>query len=164
MNKTSTDKELNKTNIVKELNKTNTVKKMNKTNTIEKLSETNEVLNNGSTSVSLTKWLKDLKCIINPINNNKGNNKCFQYSIGLSKHKEMGTNYNRINKIEPYLRNFSFENINYPLKKEDCEVFERNNKSISLNILKPDNERKKVYYHFNSKNTEREKLRYIYYF
>ena len=29
----------------------------------------------------------------------------------------MGTNYNRINKIEPYLKNFNFKNINYPLEK-----------------------------------------------
>ena len=113
MNKISAGKESNKTNIVKELNKTNIVEKINKT------IKTNEVLNNESTLVPLTKWLKDLKCIINPINNNKGNNKCFQYSIGLSKHKEMGTNYNRINKIEPFLRNFNFENIKYPLKREE---------------------------------------------
>ena len=144
MNKISADKELNKANIVKELNKTNIVEKINKTDTIKKLSKTNEVLNNESTLVPLTKWLKDLKCIINPINNKKGNNKCFQYSIGLSKHKEMGTNYNRMNKIESFPRNFNFENIKYPLKKEEYEVYERNNESISLNILKPDNERKKV--------------------
>ena len=68
----------------------------------------------------------------------------------------MRTNYNRINKIEPFLRNFNFENIKYPPKKEAYEVFEKNNESISLNILKPDNERKKVYYHFKSKNIERE--------
>ena len=68
----------------------------------------------------------------------------------------MGANYNRINKTEPFLRNFNFENINYPPQKEDYEVFERNNESISLNILKPDKERKKMYYHFKSKNTGRE--------
>ena len=55
----------------------------------------------------------------------------------------MGANYNRINKTETFLRNFNFENINYPLQKEDYEVFERDNESISLNILKPDKERKK---------------------
>ena len=110
---------------------------MDKTNTLR------EQLNNGSTYVQLLKWLKNLKRIINPINNNKGNNKCFQYSIALSKHKEMGTNYNRIKKIEPYLKNLNFKNINYPLEKEDYEIFERNNESISLNILKADNERKK---------------------
>ena len=69
--------------------------------------------------------------------------------MNKSTHKEMGTNYNRINKIEPYLKNFNFKNTNYPLEKEDCEIFERNNESVSLNILKPDNERK-------SNNTERE--------
>ena len=84
---------------------------MDKANTLREQS------NNGSTYVETLKWLKNLKCIINPINNNKGNNKCFQYSIALSKHKEMETNYNRINKIEPFRKNFNFKNTNYPLEK-----------------------------------------------
>ena len=29
----------------------------------------------------------------------------------------MGTNFNRINQIKPYLNNFNVENTNYPLKK-----------------------------------------------
>ena len=73
----------------------------------------------------------------------KGDNKCFQYSIALLKHKEMGANYNKINKIEAFLKNFNFENINYPLEKEDYETFEKNNKSISLIVFKPDNVKKK---------------------
>ena len=47
----------------------------------------------------------------------------------------MGNNYNRINKIEPFLQCFNFENINYPVKKEDCKIFERNNKSIKIYLL-----------------------------
>ena len=80
--------------------------KINNTNTIEKIEKTNtlrEQSNNRGTYVELLKCLKTLKYIFNPINNNKRNNKCFQYSIALSKYKEIGTNYNRINKIEPYL-------------------------------------------------------------
>ena len=56
----------------------------------------------------------------------------------------MGNNYYGINKIKPFLQCFNYENIKYPVKKEDCKIFERNNKSISLNILKPDNEKKRV--------------------
>ena len=74
------------------------------------------MLNNESTFVPLTKWLKDLKCIINPMNKEKGDNKFFDYSIALCKQKEMGTNYNRINKIKSVFKDFNFEGINYPLK------------------------------------------------
>ena len=56
----------------------------------------------------------------------------------------MGSNYNRINKIKPFLHHFNFENINHPLKKEDYETFEKNNESISLTVYKPDNEKKSV--------------------
>ena len=55
----------------------------------------------------------------------------------------MGSNYNRINTIKPFLQNFSFENINHSLKKEDYETFERNNESMSLIVYRLDNERKK---------------------
>ena len=99
------------------------------------------MLNNESTYVKLPKWLKKLKYVINPINDKKGNNKCFDY-------------YSRINKIEPFLKYFDFENINYPLEKEDNETFEKNNESIALNFLKSDDENKKVSYLFKSNNNE----------
>ena len=91
----------------------NNFEKSNQLSTVEKLSKTNEMLNNESTFVPLAKWLKDLKCVIKPLNNHEGNNKSFQYSVALSKHKEIGVNYNRINKIEPFLKNFNFKNIFY---------------------------------------------------
>ena len=75
----------------------------------------------------------------------------------------MGTNHNRINKIEPFSPDFNFENINYPFKKEDYETFEKNNESISLIIFKPGNDKKKVYYHFKSKNLDR-RTKIFYYF
>ena len=141
---------MDKTNTVKELNKTNTVKELN--NTVKELSENNGALNNESTYVKLPKWLKDSRCVINPINDKKGNNKCFDHSITLCKHNEMGTNYNRINEIELFLKNFNFKNINYPLEKEAYETFEKNNESVALNILKSDDENKKVSYLFKSRN------------
>ena len=35
-----------------------------------------EQIRNNSTLFKVPKWLKDLKCIINPINDKKGDNKC----------------------------------------------------------------------------------------
>ena len=67
------------------------------------------------------------------------------------KHKEIGTNCNRINKTKPVLQHFNFENINYPLKKENYEMFEKNYESIYLLVFKPDDEHERVYYHFKSK-------------
>ena len=64
----------------------------------------------------------------------------------------MGKNYNRISTIKPFLKSFNFENTNYPVKKEDYEIFERDNEPFCLIVFKLDNERKKVYYHFKSKN------------
>ena len=58
-----------------------------------------------NTKTTLPKWLKDSKCIINPLNTD---NKSFQYSVALSRHKEMGLNCNRINKIKPFLQHFNF--------------------------------------------------------
>ena len=64
------------------------------------------------------------------MNNKEGDNKCFEYSVALSRHTEMGTNYNRIYKAKSFLQHFNFEIINYPLKKEDYETFEITNQSI----------------------------------
>ena len=68
----------------------------------------------------------------------------------------MGTNYDTVKKIKPCLSNFNFENINYPLKNKDYEIFENNNESIALNILKVDNKNQEINYLFKSKNTARE--------
>ena len=60
----------------------------------------------------------------------------------------MGPNYNRKNKIKPFLQEFNFENINYPLKKEDYEKFEQNNSNIALIVQRPHNN--EVVDHFRS--------------
>ena len=87
--------------LVKQLNTDNTlVKQSNTDNTDNNLVKQ---LNTANTFVTLPKWLKSLKCIINPMNNKKGDNKCFEYSVAPFRHGEMGSNYNRINKIKPFL-------------------------------------------------------------
>ena len=65
--------------------------------------------------------------------------------------KEIGCNYNRKKTIQPFLKNFNFKDINYPLKKEDCKAFEKNNKNIALIIQKSDDDNKKIVYHYKSK-------------
>ena len=78
---------------------------------------------------------------INPENND---NKCFQYSVTLSLyHKQItGRNLFRVSKIKPFVDNINWENINFPLQEQDYETLEMNNKSIALNVLYADNEKK----------------------
>ena len=74
--------------------------------------------------------------------NPKSNNKSFQYSVKLSLyHKEIGSNFiNRITKIEPYIIDLNWNNINFPPTNQDYASFEINNENISLNIYQLDNE------------------------
>ena len=78
---------------------------------------------------------------INPENND---NKCFQYSVTLSLyHKQItGRNLFRVSKIKPFVDNINWENINFSLQEQDYETLEMNNKSIALNVLYADNEKK----------------------
>ena len=142
-----------------EQSNTDNTKPLNTDNTAQLNTDNTEQLNTDNTFVTLSKWLKSLKCIINPINDKKDDNKCFQYPVALSRHREIGSNCNKISKIKPFLQHFNFENINYPLKKEDHKIFEKNNESVSLVVFKPDKERKKVYYHFKSKYIEKRRTK-----
>ena len=77
--------------------------------------------------------------MLNPKSND---NKFFQYSITLSLyHKEIGNNFNRITKIKPYVNNFNWNNINFPLINQDYETFEINGENSSLNICQFNNEK-----------------------
>ena len=73
----------------------------------------------------------------------------------------MGENYNTVKKIKPCPSNFNFENINYPRKNKDYEIFENNNESIALNILKVGNKNQEISYLSRSKNTTRENKIYL---
>ena len=95
-------------NVIKEL--PNDVIKESSSNTLKKSPK----INKNSTYIETSKEIQNLRCTINPINKD---NKCFDHSIALCKHKEMGANYNTVKKIKPCLSNFNFENIYYPLKR-----------------------------------------------
>ena len=86
-----------------------------------------------NTFVESPDWIKNKKCTINTQNKD---NKCFQYSIIVSlHHKEIKNNPERVSKIQPFINNLSWENINFPPEEQDYETFEMNNKSIALNVL-----------------------------
>ena len=108
---------------------------------INKESMINDILNknNKSTYVETPKCIRFKKAVLNPKSND---NKSFQYSITLSLyHKEIGNNFDRITKINPYANNFNWNNINFPPVNQDYETFETNNENISLNIYQFNNEK-----------------------
>ena len=69
------------------------------------------------------------KAVINPKNEN--NDECLWWSIIST------LNYNEITKkeFENIFEKIKHEDKNFPLHKRDWKIFEKNNKSTSLNIL-----------------------------
>ena len=82
----------------------------------------NDILNksNKNTFVETPRCIRFKKAVLNPRSND---NKSFQYPITLSLyHKEIGNNFDRITKIEPYINNLNWNNINFPPIKQGYET------------------------------------------
>ena len=62
----------------------------------------------------------------------------------------------RVSKIKPYVNNLNWENTNFPPQEEDYEQLEMNNKSIALNILQINNNKKISHYYKSDFNKIRE--------
>ena len=74
------------------------------------------------------------KSTINP--KNKNDNKCFRYAIVAAlNYQQIKSNPERISKIKRFIGKYDLKYINFPSHKEDWNTFEKNNKSIALNIL-----------------------------
>ena len=50
-------------------------------------------------------------------------------------HDEVGSNMQRILKINYFINKYNQNGINYPTGKDDWKMFEKNNKKIALNLL-----------------------------
>ena len=95
------------------------------------------------------KWLKDKKCCINQKNND---NKYFQYAATLTLNtNSINKHHQRISKIKPFIDNYSWNDINFPVAKKDWNKFEVNNKNIALNILYVPYNTKKIEIVYKSK-------------
>ena len=82
---------------------------------------------------SYIKWILNKRAIINPKNKD---NKCFQYSITVSLNHQNIENYpERISNIKPFIDQYNWKGIDFPAGIKDWKKFERNNKTIALNIL-----------------------------
>ena len=77
---------------------------------------------------------KNKKSAINPIN--KKYNKCFQYAVTVAlNNEEMGKHSERITETESFINKYNLEGINFSSEKDDCKTFEKNNLTITLNVL-----------------------------
>ena len=70
------------------------------------------------------------------INSKNNDNECFQYSITVAlNHQNIGNHPERISNIKPFIDQYNWEGIDFPSRIKDWKKFERNNKTIALNIL-----------------------------
>ena len=71
------------------------------------------------------KWLKDKKSTINPKNNDC---KCFQYTVTLALNLDkINKNSQRISKINPFIEEYNWKDIDFPSTSKDWKTFELNN-------------------------------------
>ena len=80
------------------------------------------------------KWLKNKKATIN--SQNEKDDKGFQHALTVAlSHKQIKKDPQRLSKVEPFIDQCSWKEINFPSQKESWKKFELNNKLIALNVL-----------------------------
>ena len=86
-------------------------------------------------------WLRGEKeAIINnnstDNNNNNNNNNDFQNALNDAlDYQNIELHPQRISKLKPYINKYNSKGINFPATPKDWKKFERNNKTIALNVL-----------------------------
>ena len=90
-------------------------------------------LKRGNSCIKSSEWLINKRATINPKNKD---DKCFQYSITVAlNHQNIENHPERISNIKPFIDQHNWEGIDFPAGIKDWKKFERNNKTIALNIL-----------------------------
>ena len=91
-------------------------------------------LNKGSSYIDSPIWIKNKGVTINA--KNTKNNNCFQYAITAAlNYRNIGYHLERISKLESFINNYNWKDIEFPSHSKDWRKFECNNKAIALNIL-----------------------------
>ena len=97
-----------------------------------KCHETNS--NCGRSYISSPDWIKNKQVTINHIS--KKDNKCFQYAVTVAlSYEEIKKDAQRITKAKRFRNKYNWEGINFPSEKDDRKKFEKNNVTITLNVL-----------------------------
>ena len=90
-------------------------------------------LKRGKSYIKSPEWILNKRATINPKNKD---NKCFQYSITVAlNHQNIENHPERISNIKPFIDQYNWEGIDFPAGIRNWKKFERNNKTIALNIL-----------------------------
>ena len=99
-------------------------------------------INRGGSYIDSPQWLKNKKSTINLINNDY---KCFQYAVTLALNLDkIRKNPQRISKIKPFIDQYNWKDIDFPISSKDWKKFEINNE-IALNT-------RKIYVAYKSKH------------
>ena len=97
-----------------------------------KCHETNS--NCGRSYISSPDWIKNKQVTINHIS--KKDNKCFQYAVTVAlSYEEIKKDAQRITKAKRFRNKYNWEGINFPSEKDDRKKIEKNNVTITLNVL-----------------------------
>jgi len=91
----------------------------------------------GSTYIPTPEWLKLKQCLINV--QNTDDSCCFMWAI-LSALYPATQNPHRVSHYRPYKDRLNVEGLEFPLPIKQIPLFEKNNPSISINVLYPDGE------------------------
>ena len=90
-------------------------------------------LKRGKSYIKSSEWVLNKTAIIN--SKSKDDN-CFQYSITVAlNHQNIENHLGRISNIKPFIDQYKWESVDFPAEITDWKKFERNNKTIALNIL-----------------------------
>ena len=113
-------------------------------------------LNGGSSYIKSPEWIKNEGVTINP--KNAKDNNCFQCAITAAlNHQNIDHHLKRIWKLEPFINNYNWKDIDFPSHSKDWRKSECNNKTIALNMLYVPYNTKKIRQAYISKhNNERD--------
>ena len=90
-------------------------------------------LNRGGSYIASPKWLKNKKTTINPKNND---GKYFQYAITSAlNYQNIKNNPQEIYNIIPYIKQYNWNEMEFPSHKKDWNKSEKSNETIALNVL-----------------------------
>ena len=107
-------------------------------------------LNRSGSYVEPAIWIKNKKATINPKNNDY---KCFQYTVTVTlNHDKINNNPQRVSKIKPIIKQYNWNDIDFPSTSKGWKKFELNNESIALNILYVTRKTRKICHAYKSKH------------
>ena len=87
--------------------------------------------------IKAPEWVINKRATINPKNQD---NKCFKYSATVALNSQNIENHpERISNFKPFTNQYNLDGIDFPAGIKDWKKFERNNKTIALNILYKNN-------------------------